>query len=46
MSNQLQKAYLEPETGAKIDCMFNPARFSFTTANRWESDRVPGKQSL
>ncbi|MGH9132941.1 MAG: LysM peptidoglycan-binding domain-containing protein [Ilumatobacteraceae bacterium] len=43
MSNQLQKAYLEPETGAKIDCMFNPARFSFTAANRWESDRVPGK---
>jgi LysM repeat protein len=43
MSNQLQKAYLEPETGAKIDCMFNPARFSFSTANRWEADRVPGK---
>jgi LysM repeat protein len=45
VSNQLQKAYLEPETGPKIDCMFNPARFSFTTANRWESDRVPGKGS-
>lgn len=43
MANQLQKAYLEPEKGPKIDCMFNPSRFEFTSANRWESDRVPGK---
>ena len=40
---QLQKAYLEVETGARIECMFNPATFSFSQANRWESDQIPGK---
>ena len=40
---QLQKAYLEVETGARIECMFNPAKFSFSQANRWESDQIPGK---
>lgn len=24
---QLQKAYLEVETGSRIECMFNPATF-------------------
>lgn len=43
MSNQLQKAYLEVETGGRIDCMFNPTSFSFATQNRWESDPIPGK---
>lgn len=43
MSNQLQKAYLEPETGPKIECMFNPEKFAFTTGNKWEPDKVPGK---
>ncbi len=45
MSNQLQKAYLEVESGARIDCMFNPTTFAFATANRWESDQVPGKDT-
>ena len=40
---QLQKAYLEVETGARIECMFNPATFSFSQSNRWESDQIPGK---
>jgi len=43
MSNQLQKAYLEVESGARIDCMFNPTSFAFAAQNRWESDSVPGK---
>jgi LysM repeat protein len=43
MSNQLQRAYLEVETGGRIDCMFNPTTFSFATQNRWESDSIPGK---
>lgn len=43
MSNQLQKAYLEVETGGRIDCMFNPTTFAFATQNKWESDTVPGK---
>ena len=42
---QLQKAYLEVESGGRIECMFNPARFSFSTSNRWESDQVPGKSA-
>ena len=43
MSNQLQKAYLEIESGGRVDCMFNPTTFSFSTDNRWDSDSVPGK---
>jgi hypothetical protein len=43
MSNQLQKAYLEVESGGRIDAMFNPTTFTFATQNRWESDQVPGK---
>lgn len=45
MPNQLQKAYLETESGGRVDCMFNPTTFSFATQNRWESDKVPGKQT-
>jgi len=40
---QFQKAYLEVETGTRINCMFNPSTFTFAQANRWESDRIPGK---
>lgn len=43
MPEQLQKAYLETETGGRIDCMFNPTTFAFATQNNWESDRIPGK---
>jgi hypothetical protein len=43
MTNQLQKAYLEVESGGRIDCMFNPTTFAFATQNRWESDQIPGK---
>lgn len=39
----LQKAYLETETGAKIECLFNPAKFSFTMTNRWEADDIPSQ---
>ena len=42
---QLQKAYLDVEGGTRIDCMFNPAKFSFSASNRWESDSVPGKSA-
>lgn len=43
MSNQLQKAYLEVETGGRIDCMFNPEKFNFSVKNRWAPDGVQGK---
>lgn len=45
MPNQLQKAYLEVETGGRIECMFNPTEFAFSTSNSWESDSVPGKET-
>ncbi len=45
MPTQLQKAYLETESGGQIECMFNPTTFAFSTQNRWESDRVPGKDT-
>lgn len=45
MPEQMQKAYLETETGGRIDCMFNPATFAFSTQNNWESDRIPGKDT-
>lgn len=45
MKTQLQKAYLEVETGDKIDCMFNPEKFSFSTKNQWQPDSVPGKNT-
>jgi LysM repeat protein len=43
MPNQLQKAYLETESGGRVECMFNPAKFEFSTANNWDSDKLPGK---
>ena len=45
MTNQLQKAYLETETGGRIDCMFNPAKLSFSLANDWSSGRLPGQNT-
>ncbi len=42
-AQQLQKAYLEVETGTRVECMFNPSKFSFSQSNRWESDQIPGK---
>ena len=45
MAIQLQKAYLEVENGGRVDCMFNPEKFSFSTSNRWEADNIPGKNT-
>jgi len=45
MATQLQKAYLEVESGGRVDCMFNPTTFSFTSQNRWEPDQIPGKNT-
>lgn len=43
MTTQLQKAYLEVETGGKIECMFNPASFSFETRVTWNQEALPGR---
>jgi LysM repeat protein len=45
MTIQMQKAYLEVENGDRIDCMFNPTKFEFSTSSRWDSDRLPGKST-
>lgn len=45
MPTQLQKAHIETETGGRIDCMFNPTKFQFKQSNKWESDKVPGRQA-
>lgn len=45
MVTQLQRAYLETETGGRIECMFNPSTFAFATQNRWEADQIPGKNT-
>lgn len=39
----VQKAYLEPENGDHITCLFNPSELSITRANSWDPDEVPGK---
>jgi Contractile injection system tube protein/LysM domain len=40
---QLQKAFLTTEGGDRIECMFNPAKFSFKMANTWKPNETPGK---
>jgi hypothetical protein len=45
MAIQLQKAYLEVENGSRVDCMFNPTTFAYSTSNNWEPDRIPGKNT-
>ncbi len=42
---QLQKAFLTTEGGEKIECMFNPAKFSFSMSNRWQAEPVPGSNT-
>jgi contractile injection system tube protein/LysM domain-containing protein len=42
---QLQKAFLETEKKEKIECMFNPAKFSFSMSNRWSAEPVPGSNT-
>lgn len=42
---QLQKAFFQTETKQKIECMFNPARFTFSMSNRWQTEPVPGSNA-
>lgn len=39
------KAFLEIETGGRIDCLFNPAELSMSKSNQWEADHVPGRSA-
>ena len=40
-----QKAYLETESGDRIDCLFNPAEFSISQTNGWEGKNAPGRNA-
>jgi hypothetical protein len=40
-----QKAYLETESGDRIDCLFNPAEFSISQSNGWEGRNAPGRNA-
>lgn len=40
-----QKAYLQTESGDRIDCLFNPAEFSISQSNGWEGRNAPGRNA-
>lgn len=39
----LAKAYLQPETGSRIDCLFNPAKLEITKQTVWNWSEPKGK---
>src|SRR5205085_891313 len=39
------KAYLETESGDRIDCLFNPSEFSISQTNGWEGKNAPGRNA-
>ncbi len=39
----LAKAFLQPETGSRIDCLFNPAKLEITKQTTWEWANIKGK---
>lgn len=41
-TNQLQKAFFTTEKNVRIECMFNPSKFSFQMSNRWDAEPVAG----
>jgi hypothetical protein len=40
---ELEKAFLELETGARIPCLFNPAAITIGRSNNWAGAPMPGK---
>lgn len=43
MTVKAQKAFLQPEKGDRIPCLFNPTELSFSRANSWSASQMPGK---
>jgi len=37
-----QKAYILVETGARIDCLFNPAELAISKTNSWDPSEAHG----
>lgn len=40
-----QKAYLQTETGTRLDCLFNPAKLEVVLETSWEGRHIPGQQA-
>lgn len=40
---ELEKAFLEIESGEKVPCLFNPSTISVGRRNNWAADPMPGK---
>ena len=40
-----QKAYLQTETGTRLDCLFNPAKLEVVHESSWEGRQIPGQQA-
>lgn len=40
-----EKAFLEPERGSRIPCLFNPAELKITKSNEWKPSRAKGKNT-
>jgi hypothetical protein len=43
MTAKAQKAFLQPERGDRIPCLFNPTELSFSRTNTWSAPEMPGK---
>jgi LysM repeat protein len=43
MTAKAQKAFLQPEKGDRIPCLFNPTELSFSRSNSWSASEMPGK---
>jgi hypothetical protein len=39
------KAYLQPERGQRIDCLFNPAELKISKSNEWKASKGKGKNT-
>jgi nucleoid-associated protein YgaU len=40
-----EKAYLQPEKGEKIHCLFNPAELTVSKSNQWQGGQSKGKNA-
>ncbi len=39
------KAFIEPERGETIECLFNPAEFTIAKSNQWSEVKAPGRNT-
>src|SRR6478735_1152656 len=39
------KAFIEPEKGGNIECLFNPAELTIAKQNQWSEVKAPGRNA-